>query len=259
MRHKEFGSRYWESIWERLSLPQQIRAVDIPEIHSILVSFLPRGPEYSFIEIGCAPGQWIAYFYNEYGYSVSGVEYATKAANKTIENMRRLSIPATIHNIDFSIFRRDPCDIVFSKGFIEHFHDVQTVMKHLTKICKPGGRVVTMIPAMVGINWWLLRTFMPDVAAGHFPMDLSTLISLHESHGFRTCCASYIGCLRFSHPIDQGSQIAPKYLPGPVINFPLRVWNKLANEVINRLGVYPKLRWFNGGAIYIGERRIIGS
>jgi tRNA G46 methylase TrmB len=61
----EFNQEYWESTWENISLPQEIRPEDIPEIHRILCSILPL-KRLSFIEIGCAPGKWMAYFAKQF-------------------------------------------------------------------------------------------------------------------------------------------------------------------------------------------------
>ena len=159
---------------------------DIHEIHLILTKLLPVG-NFKIIEIGCAPGSWIAYFYNSFQYIPSGVEYAPKAYEKTLENLKTLNIKGEIFHADFFEFNHKPYDIVFSAGFIEHFLNVEPVIQKIVNLCASnGGFVITMIPSMQGINRWISKVFRPHVAAGHFPIKKEDLIKYHEQCGTKT-------------------------------------------------------------------------
>ena len=81
----------------------------------------------------------MSYFARRFGYNVSGVEYAEGACEKTIENLRLLSIPAEVYLADFIEFEGDAYDVVFSYGFIEHFPDLERVMSRLWTLCAPAA------------------------------------------------------------------------------------------------------------------------
>ena len=71
----------WEAVWAGIKLPTVTKPVY--DIQNQLESYLPRTGARSLIEIGCAPGGWMAYFNNHFSYSVSGLEYAEAAAEAT--------------------------------------------------------------------------------------------------------------------------------------------------------------------------------
>lgn len=168
--YQEFDVNYWEDVWQTIAIPKEIKKDDINEVHRILSKILPRGKK-DLIEIGCAPGAWLAYYYKNYGYKVFGIDYAPKAIEKTINNLRILKVPAQIYFKDLWKFDHDPFDVVFSSGFIEHFVDAAPVIKTLSSHCSAkDGLIITMIPSMRGINRWISKIFRPHIAAGHFPI-----------------------------------------------------------------------------------------
>ncbi len=180
MEVKEFDVNYWEDVWESIRIPVAVKADEIHEIHHVLSNILPK-TELSLIEIGCAPGGWLAYYHNHYKYSVNGIEYAPKAHKITVENLQSQNIPAEIIAGDFFEFEHEPYDIVHSVGFIEHWENAVSVVQRIVDLCAPnGGYVVTMIPSMEGINWWISKTFRPHVAAGHYRMNKAELVKHHE-------------------------------------------------------------------------------
>ena len=147
---------YWEKRWAGFPLPSVQNPVY--DVRNLLESLLPQTPEFSLIEIGCAPGKWMAYFSREYGYRVSGIEYAEAAATTTRRNMEMLAIDAEIMNQDFLAGSLPPggYDVVFSSGFIEHFRDLSSVTE---RICTLSRRyVVTIVPNVYGLNGFISKT-----------------------------------------------------------------------------------------------------
>jgi len=253
MESREFSPEYWSRVWEHIPLPQEVHPGDIPEIHRILISMLPTGGR-SFIEIGCAPGKWMAYFARQFGYSVSGLDYIEGACVKTRENLDRLSIDAQVHHADFFDFTSHPYDVVFSAGFIEHFEQPKAVVARLARLCHPeGGFIITMIPSLEGLNRWISKTFRPRVAAGHFPIVLPELISLHEACGLRTLYANHIGGLHILPPI-QKNRFAKAH-PGMsfLLNLPFRVWNRAVTATTAATGLYPHTGLVTRSILYIGQ------
>lgn len=253
---KETDFSYWETVWKNTKIPQEIKPSQIAQIHGILNTVLPSGG-LRCIEIGCAIGSWLAYFNRGFGYQVDGIEYAPDAAEKTIENMEALGILANIREADFFEFEpEEPYDVVFSGGFIEHFEDLNSVMKRLVGMATPdGGYIVTIIPCMEGINRWISKTFRPEVAAIHFPVNKKELIGAHEEHGVDTLYAGYIGPFHLLPPI-KGNRFAYEHKRlSDFVNMPFHIWNKATSMLSNSLKVYPPCRVAYQSILYVGRRK----
>ena len=254
MEKKEFDVGYWEDVWKTVRIPQEKKAKDVHEIHRILSKLLPAC-KLKLIEIGCAPGSWLAYFHNYFSYPVSGIEYAPKAYEKTIENLKTLNIPGEIFQCDFFKFNHEPFDIVFSVGFIEHFENVVPVVQKIVNLCVPnGGFVITIIPSMQGINWWISKIFRPHVAGGHYPIKKNELIKYHEQCGLKTRYCNYVESLHILLPIDKNTFSKKHPSVSTVLNLPFRIWNRIVSILTKKMGLYPKLSFLTKSIIYIGEK-----
>jgi SAM-dependent methyltransferase len=254
VQSRTFDVDYWEDVWEAVPIPQQKRPEEVHEIHRVLAEILRTGGQ-KVIEIGCAPGAWLVYFSKSLGCSVSGVELATKACEKTVENLNVQGVEAEIFHDDFFEFEHEPYDVVFSSGFIEHFEDAARVVERIVGLCAlGGGLVVTMIPSMQGVNRWISRIFRPRVAAGHFPLDKRRLVELHERFGLRTRYCDYIGSLRILPPLAKNGFSRSHPTISSVLNIPFRAWNRAVSSVTRKVGHYPKVGFLKESILYVGER-----
>lgn len=245
---------YWEDAWKEIKLPQVYEPKRIPEIDSIFRRYLPRSK--TIIEIGCAPGRWMAYFFQQFDCEVYGIEYAPDAAEITVKNLNYLQIPPNVIVQDFFNFETsDYYDVVFSAGFVEHFEQPERVLERIIKLAAPDeGIVVTIIPSMIGINRWISKTFRPEVAAKHFPISLQKLIKIHEKFGLRTEYCDYFGCLNILLPMEKNSFAKKHKSLSNFVNFPFRLWNKSSGLLMQLLKTYPKVRHFSSSIVYIGKR-----
>ena len=116
--------KYWEDFWAGLKLPVK---VDLSfsndrNIANVMLKFLPRNSSFKAIEIGCAPGKWLIFLHERFGYEIEGCEYLNSAYKQTINNLEMCGVRNyKIYNYDFfsdSSFL-PKYDIVISLGFIE--------------------------------------------------------------------------------------------------------------------------------------------
>ncbi|WP_456376727.1 class I SAM-dependent methyltransferase [Lutibacter sp.] len=250
---KEPDANYWEDVWKTVKLPQEIKKEKISEIHNILIKYLPSG-KHSVLEVGCAPGKWLAYFFNAFKYSIYGIEYAPIAYEKTIENLKTLNIPNNLFNANFMEFEHEPFDVVFSAGFVEHFKEVLPVFQKKVDLCKiNGGYIVTMIPSMQGFNWWISKVFRPEVAKVHFPMNKKELLNYHEKLGVKTLYCDYLGSYQIAPPMDKNDFSKKHPYISAIINFPFKAWNKVINFIFQKLKINPKSGLISSGVIYVGK------
>lgn len=241
---------YWEELWQRQNLPAV--ASLCPDTERTLERFLPRDPGWSFLEVGCAPGKFMAYFHRKYGYAVTGVEYAEAAAEMTRANLASLDVPGTVATMDFFEYARigRQHDVVFSGGFVEHFADLQDVVSQLCALASKV--VVTSVPNLVGLDGLLCKAFRPALYATHRPVDLKELRRAHEGCGLRTLFCSFVDGLRLSAKAPERSSRCRAL--GRAIRLPVRVFNTVSDKISRITGHWPHLRLLSPAILYIGTR-----
>ncbi len=125
------------------------------------------------IEVGSAPGVFIADFAEILGATPYGVEYSETGArvNRDLFAARGVNPENLIHADFFSdAFReqhRETFDAVLSRGFIEHFTDMEDVIDRHMSLLKPGGTLIVSIPNLRGFNGILLRLFFKQLLPLH--------------------------------------------------------------------------------------------
>jgi 2-polyprenyl-3-methyl-5-hydroxy-6-metoxy-1,4-benzoquinol methylase len=249
---------YWEHVWDGCRLPQTIRAAAIPDEDRLFRRFLPdRGPDTALAEIGCAPGKWLHYFATEFGYSVTGIDYAPNACETTRRNLDLLETAGTVVNADVFQYTSpgDGFDVVVSVGLIEHFDDLSAIVERLVGLAKPGGLIVSIVPNLYGPEGWVLKTVRPKVYAGHVPIRLHEFRQLHESAGAETMFSNYLGGCFFTPPL-RGTEFArnrPRL--AMLANLPAIGMNRLARYAQVATGIFPRLRSVSPKLIHIGRRR----
>ena len=242
---------YWAEVWQGVKLPD----IRIPEADKdwALKKCLPPGANHRLLEIGCAPGGWMSYFHNEFGYAVDGIEYVPDAAELTRANMKLQNIEAEVwcddfFSIDTSKFNYD---VVYSGGFIEHFDDYPSVCGRLAEV---GRIVVTMIPNLYGVNGFISRMVRPHVYEKHVPINLEQLRKAHESIGLQTKFCNYVGGMQFYRIAERNRLFVNRPGLAKYCDFPIKGFNRLSRLANRRIAFRPKARWCCPSLLYIGER-----
>lgn len=216
---------FWEDYWGRFSLPDAIdenRSFDRALAGGL--RRLLRSSKGEALEVGCAPGRWLAFLAKEFNLGVSGIEYTSDGVAATRRNLELLGVKnADIREADFLTATPSPeYDVVISLGFIEHFTDVDSVIRRHGAWTRPGGLVVVGVPNFRGVHGWLQKGLDPDVLARHnlTIMDLDQLAALGPAAGLATESVDYLGSLEPSLPI---ARVGVKGLPDFVAKVALRL------------------------------------
>jgi 2-polyprenyl-3-methyl-5-hydroxy-6-metoxy-1,4-benzoquinol methylase len=192
---------FWENRWKQIEEPKEIRrdtkhAVN-SELLKIFDKYLPKQTGLKILEIGGAPGQFLAYFAKEFGYSAHAIDYSTTGCDKMREAFEGVNLNVTIYNRDiFSDLLDLPrFDIVFSMGFIEHFRDLDGIVGKHVELLKPKGTLVLGIPNYRGISQAVLKRLAPRKLSMHNleTMDMKTWESFEKKYGLKTEFKAYIG------------------------------------------------------------------
>jgi 2-polyprenyl-3-methyl-5-hydroxy-6-metoxy-1,4-benzoquinol methylase len=208
-------------------------------------------------EVGCAPGGWLAYFAVNFGLQPYGIEYVEEAAQLTRDNLSLQGIEARIISDDF--FTADlpfsHYDVVFSRGFIEHFTDTQAVINRLALLCRFGGMVVTTVPNFIGLNGFIRKRFAPDSYAAHVKMDAKTLCDTHEASGLNTYFCNYVGVPTLILPWDARAGLhKPTTTVVRTLDLGKRIVNRLWRELCSRTRWVPGSPLLSPTILYIGRR-----
>ena len=127
----------------------------------ILPKALPNISGAKFVEIGSAPGEYSVEFSKKLGCIPYGVEYSAGGVelNKSVFKQNGFNPDNVIHadffSDEFAAEYHEKFDGVMSKGFIEHFEDVRSVIDRHMHVLKPGGYLVVTIPNLSGFNYLL--------------------------------------------------------------------------------------------------------
>jgi len=160
------SNKLWDTYWERIKIPSRIDPTFSFDrcLEKTFSRFLTAAPEISLIEIGCAPGRWLVYFHEKYNYQVSGIDNSEMGVRKTQENLKYHSIDGKIYKADlFKFHPPEKYDIVVSLGFIEHFEEVDKIIKKHLSLLEPGGKLILGIPNFRGVNFLIQKYVGPEV------------------------------------------------------------------------------------------------
>jgi len=192
--------KFWDDYWDGLKIPAEIKRSDtnflLNEELNVFEKYLPK-KTLSAIEIGGAPGQYLAYLKKEFGYKIHSLDYSEKGCEKTIENFKLLGIQGEVFQKDlFSDLSGLPeFDLVFSMGFIEHFEDLKLVIKKHLILLKPGGILMIGMPNYRGINRFFLKHLAPENLSMHNlkTMDIKTWKDFEKELNLKPVFKGYIG------------------------------------------------------------------
>jgi 2-polyprenyl-3-methyl-5-hydroxy-6-metoxy-1,4-benzoquinol methylase len=192
---------YWENRWQRIRTPKEIRRDTKHQVNKELLkifdTYLPPQKELTILEIGGAPGQFLAYFTKHFSYVPHAIDYSTIGCEKMREAFAIANMDVTIYNRDiFSDLSDLPrFDIVFSMGFIEHFSDLDSIVGKHVELLKKQGILLLGVPNYRGISHIVLKRLAPQKLSMHNleAMDIKNWESFEKKHGLQTIFKAYIG------------------------------------------------------------------
>ncbi len=162
--------QFWENYWVNCHLPSEVDpAFSFDRCLGMAIKENLPAISGEVLEVGCAPGKWLAFMAKEFGLKPSGVEYSDAGVKATLENFRILGLsPEAIFTGDF--FQMKPprqFDAVMSFGFIEHFSDVDKVIDAHLQWLKPDGMLILGVPNFRGLYSPIQRVLDKEVLDKH--------------------------------------------------------------------------------------------
>jgi SAM-dependent methyltransferase len=223
-------------------------------------AWMPRGEGRKVLEIGSAPGYYLVQLHQRFGLDPWGIEYSEPgvAMNRAYFRANGLDpdhiVQGDFFDDEWLSRNAGQYDVVVSRGFIEHFVDVETVVSRHVHLLKPGGRLFLTVPNFRGIYGHWLRRFNRVVYEKHNVeiMDLAVFERLFARPDLQTCYCGYYGTFhlgRFkagdAHPVLQ-RLTAQRNRMQFLFNAAFRLMFGLRD---------PNHPWWSPFLLYIGEAR----
>jgi len=232
---------FWEGYWGKFTLPDavdQTRSFD-RNLANALGELLKdaQGP---VLEVGCAPGRWLAWIATKLSVPVAGIEFTADGVAATRRNLQMLGVDrADIRHGDFLQLTPTPTyNVVLSLGFVEHFTDVQSVICRHAEWARPGGTVIIGVPNFRGLHGWMQSALDQEILYRHNLeiMDLSRLAALGAACGLVTRSIRYLGSLEPSLPISRSGVRGPQDFVAKVMLRAIRLARRvpLLNGAVDR-------------------------
>lgn len=222
---------FWDDYWVNCKLPSTVDYSFSFErcLAQILKQKLkPQNIHGDVLEIGCAPGKWLAFMAKEFNLKVHGIEYSKAGMEITKKNFQILGLETgVIHTADFFQLEPDQMfDVVMSFGFIEHFVDVDLVVERHIKWLKPGGILILGVPNFRGLNKILQKILNNDIIEKHNLdiMNLNYFKKLEKKFNLAEISISYLGSFEPSLLIgDKGPNSKLKLVVNTIIFFAKKI------------------------------------
>jgi len=257
---KEGGGYYTETAGELvlrpilpdIGRPRDRRLFDLFERHCGL------GPGSRVLEAGCGRSRWLPFLAKRLGCRVTGIDIEPHAADLASANLRGAGAEGDVVCGDaFALHRREDLrgafDIVYSMGVLEHFPDVVGRIASLALYLKPGGRILTTVPNLQGLNWLLQRLGDLRTLEAHVVYDAPALVKVHEAAGLQTIAAGYVGFFDayLSSSAGSASRLRRQTHAGVC-----RTLSRCAEAWLRLLGGRgtPEMRYLAPHVFYVGRR-----
>jgi SAM-dependent methyltransferase len=226
---------YWEEYWRQRPGPLEIKRTPIGlylnEILDVFDKYLPVNENCLALEIGGAPGQYLMYMAKAYKYQPHSLDYSETGNEQTLRNFRAARMQVRVYKKDLFAgnCERDmpQFDLVYSLGFIEHFDDLNEVVKRHVALLKPGGTLLLGTPNLRGIYRFFLCRTAPDHVAVHNldTMNLSNWDSFENELGLKRLFRGYIGGFEPSIMNRLERKSAQGYVLNAIVNLLTRLFS----------------------------------
>lgn len=226
--------------------------------NDILSRYLPKERGLKILEIGSAPGGYLINFHKKFSYLPYGVENSDEGYKINCQKFENAELdPKNIINAD--VFSGDFqkkygsfFDIVYSRGFIEHFEDTKKVITCHLNLLKKGGTLVIIIPNLRGLNFYLANFFNKESLKKHNLkiMDKKIFYNIFCGEGLKTLFCDYYGVFNFG--LFNTINIFAKFLHRICM-----IFQYLLNFIFRTLFKNKPLehRYFSPYLIYIGRKK----
>lgn len=147
------------------------------------------------LEIGGGGSRVLPYIAKRFGYRAFATDYSPEGCQALRANFISQGLAGTIICEDLfrSSLPANYFDLVFSSGLIEHFDDQAAVVREHIHLLKPGGRLVLIVPNLLGLQGKVCRRLAPMLWERHRVFGPEGLAEWLRSSGLTSVRFGYLG------------------------------------------------------------------
>jgi 2-polyprenyl-3-methyl-5-hydroxy-6-metoxy-1,4-benzoquinol methylase len=165
---------FWDDYWRDAILPAEATRgthTSIDAILDVIDRYVDSDTPLSVLEIGGAPGRFLAYLWRRFGHEVCVLDSSPVGVELSRRNFALMGVPGQVLHGDFRAGDRpEPrWDVVLSLGLVEHFRDTQSAVAAHLGYVRPGGTLIIGTPNLQGVNLALVRRLSPSSLESHNP------------------------------------------------------------------------------------------
>ncbi len=180
----------WDSSYKDLTLKYNESAIQFKPLFDQFLS--TNG---TCFEVGCYPGNYSIYLGKKFNYTINGIDKTPYIVDKLPELLKieKVKVGKFVWG-DFLEFRsEEQFDVVCSFGFIEHFSDLNSILKKHVDLVKPSGILIITSPNFTGGQLLLHKLFDNENLKYHITstMDLNKWKHILKQYGMNILSDGY--------------------------------------------------------------------
>lgn len=155
MENKNYtDKKFWNAYFNRRT--HKLSVLEDSYFSDIFEKYLSPNKNKTVLEIGCADSNFLCYLAKKFDFQAYGIDYSD-AIIRTADLFKFNNLPEpTLYKADlFSWQTNDKFDIVCSFGFIEHFENIEEVIKKHTELVASNGKLIITIPHFAHAQYFL--------------------------------------------------------------------------------------------------------
>jgi 2-polyprenyl-3-methyl-5-hydroxy-6-metoxy-1,4-benzoquinol methylase len=144
------------------------------EFQRLFNRFLPQRSDWSVIEVGACPGNHLLALARSHGYSPVALDFLP-AVQSLPAAFGRHGIALEVIEQDFLTLRASRrFNVVMSFGFVEHFTDVEDILRRHWALVADGGFLIVGVPTLTPMQMALRRLIL-------VPGRLESVLAVHNT------------------------------------------------------------------------------
>ncbi len=189
---------YWSGLKRKVTSKEKRTAVF--EFREIFKEYLVPSKGIA-LEVGCVPGNFLAYICKNFGYFPEGIDYDEKTLELTSQTLRNNGLNNfKIYQEDFNKWQPEKkYNLVCSFGFVEHFDNPKTIIKKHINLMAKKGKLIIGIPNFAGFNGFLHKLIDKPCLDKHNTkiMNLDFFRRVVEENNLKIIYLGYYGSWHF--------------------------------------------------------------
>jgi len=191
---------HWNNLYDNCTLKREVwlpSDYDSYLLDYVISKEIQQNKPLNILEIGCGNSTWLPYLARKFNLQIAGLDYSETGCELLRKNLMNEGIAGSVFCED--LFSADPdrvgrYDFVYSLGVVEHFSDIENVIKKMMQFVSPGGILFTEIPNFSGSIYSVIsEIWNPELLRMHNKLSRTNIIHAYKSCGLTEVKGDYLG------------------------------------------------------------------